>query len=179
MPYENKCLPFIECENFGLVAGLKGNKAIGQPGYTYPVGLPCEPLPFGGTDVPVGRRLFPSFVDIHTQKSFDLVSDMAKWSLNFHTKMFDFVQSNNLVGKRVVFGETNPIDPGCNDPWTKVEAEAMLYGMPGPPNGFANSALFQSYAGNVVMRPWQDINQVHSACLAFPNTINPPFNPVQ
>ncbi len=50
----------------------------------------------------------------------------------------------------------------------------MLYGIPGSGNGFA-----LNYAGNVVMRPWQDITQAHSACMEFPNTINPPFNPMQ
>ncbi|MBI1898179.1 MAG: hypothetical protein HYS04_16840, partial [Acidobacteria bacterium] len=169
-----------------LVAALKGNKAIGSPAWVWPwdvppgPALPCGSLASAGTDVPVGRRLFPSFIDIHTQKSFNLLADMADWSKNFHSRMYEFVSANGLSGKRVVFGETNPIDPPeCNDPWTKQQAETMLYGIPGSENGFANSDLFLYYAGNVVMRPWQDITQVHSACMAFPNTINPPFNPME
>jgi hypothetical protein len=163
-----------------LVAALKGNKAIGAPAWDFPPALPCGSLPSGGTFVPVGRRLFPSFIDIHTQKSFGLLADMADWSENFHNRMYEFVSANGLSGKRVVFGETNPVDPPeCGDPWTKQQAETMLYGIPGSGNGFTNSFLFSYYAGNVVMRPWQDITHVHSACMGFPNTVNPPFNPIQ
>jgi hypothetical protein len=163
-----------------LVAALKGNKAIGAPGWDFPPGLPCGSLPSGGSDVPMGWRLFPGFIDIHTQKdTINPLADMAAWSKNFHDRMHEFVLGNGLSGKRVVFGETNGINPGCNDAWTKERAEAMLYGIPGSVNGFANSYLFLIYAGNVVMRPWQDITEAHSACMAFPNTINPPFNPMQ
>ena len=162
-----------------LVAGLKGNKAIGQPGSDGLTGLPCGSLLSGGTDVPVGRRLFPGFIDIHSQMHFNLVDNTAAWSKNFHDQMKEFVFTNGFSGKRIVFGETNSIDPGCNDPWTKEQAAAMLYGIPGSGNGFVNSTLFSNYAGNVVMRPWQDISYAHSACMGFPNTINPPFNPMQ
>jgi len=173
-----------------LVAALKGNKAIGAPGFDPQTGLYCGSLPSGGTDVPVGWRLFPSFIDIHTQKNFALLADMAAWSKNFHDRMHEFVLGNVLSGKRVVFGETNPINvnvQGCtdvvNDPsnllWTREQAEAMLYGIAGSMNGFVNSDLFLSYADKVVMRPWQDITHAHSKCIAFPNTINPPYNPVQ
>jgi hypothetical protein len=162
-----------------LVAALNGNKAIGEPGWDFPPGLPCGSLPSGGTFVPIGRRLFPSFIDIHTQKNFSLLADMAEWSKNFLSRMYVFVSANGLTGKRVIFGETNPIEPGCNTPWTKEQAESMLYGMPGSVNGFTNSSLFLNYAANVVMRPWQDITHAHSACMSFPNTLNPPFNPMQ
>jgi hypothetical protein len=175
-----------------LVTALKGDKKIGSSTIDSSTQLPCGPLLSGGTDVPVGRRLFPSFIDIHTQKNFNLLTDMADWSKNFYSRMYDFISAsaNGLGGKRVVFGETNPINvnvPGCtdveNDPfnlvWTKEQAEIMLYGLSGSQNGFTHSTLFQNYAGNVVMRPWQDITHAHSKCIAFPNTIHPPFNPMQ
>jgi hypothetical protein len=163
-----------------LAAAIRGDKAIGQPGYDWSVGLPCGPLSSGGTMVPTGRRLFPSYVDIHTQKHFAALIDMSEWSKNFHSRLYEFVATPNsgLYGKRVVFGETNPIDSGCNSPWTKEQAQSMLYGTPGWSNGFVNSSLFTYYSSYLVMRPWQDITHAHSGCMEMPNTLNPPFNSI-
>jgi hypothetical protein len=104
---------------------------------------------------------------------------MGDWSKNVYDKLYDFLTPNGLSGKRVVIGEANPVGFCAIPAFNKEQAETMLYGIPGSQNGFKNSSLFINYGGSVVMRPWQDITQISSACMSFPNTINPPFNPVQ
>jgi hypothetical protein len=171
-----------------LVAALKGDKAIGMTDWNALKNLPCGALSGVGTNIPVGRRLFPSFFDIHTQKTFASLIDMGVWSMNFHDKMATFVTANGLGGKRVVFGETNPVDivdpalpvSECPpSPWTKEQAETMLHGVPNSANGFINSYLFANYGAYVIMRPWQDTSWAHSKCILYPNTLNPPFNSKQ
>jgi len=169
------------------IAGQGSAKGIGDPPGHPENGLVCyqagDPVPEMVT-IPKSHGL-PTFIDIHTQKTFGAATDTATWAKNFYGDVWSFLGNWVMAGSYVVFGETNPVEqPLAGEPcrsewiqWTAEQAQAMLFGMPGADNGYKNSTLFTYHAADVVMRPWHRTEYVHSYCVPSPNVINPPYNP--
>ncbi len=117
----------------------------------------------------------PTFIDMHSQKTYLSLNDTADFAKTFYSDIWAFLVARGLSSNYVVFGETNPVSKPLCDEWTVQQADAAMNGVQGSINGYKNSQLYANHASSVVMRPWQR-TEYGATCTPNPNMINPPFN---